>query len=91
MRTRTATRSMISGGSRERSAEANTTRPRGIDSVQGTPASAGTSSWAMKLTLLGPDTASNGICSWRVAASQRRLSCASSIWTRLSVSSRDPK
>ena len=37
MRTRTATRSMISGGSRERSAEANTTSPRGIASVQGTP------------------------------------------------------
>ena len=37
MRARTETRSMISGGSRERSAEANTTRPRGIASVQGAP------------------------------------------------------
>ena len=41
---RTATRSMISGGSRERSADANTISPRGMVSDHGAPASAGTSS-----------------------------------------------
>ena len=89
--TRTATRSMINGGSRERSAEANTMMPRGMLKVHGAPGRGGASSCAMKLTRLGPDFASNGICSWRVAAFQRRFSWPSSMWMRLSGSPRGPK